>query len=91
MTIPLIQIGSTVRPMNEDEYSEWLAQEPERTQQTETDVRDERNRRLASCDWTQLPDAPVNAATWAIYRQKLRDVPSQTGFPWQVEWPAEPA
>jgi hypothetical protein len=33
-----------------------------------------RNAQLAASDWTQLPDAPVNAAPWAEYRQKLRDI-----------------
>lgn len=54
-------------------------------------VRSERNSRLASCDWTQLPDALVDASAWQLYRQALRDVPDQEGFPWGVEWPAQPA
>jgi hypothetical protein len=33
-----------------------------------------RNAQLAASDWTQLPDAPVDAAAWAIYRQQLRDI-----------------
>lgn len=53
-------------------------------------IRAERNRRLADCDWTQLPDAPVDAGAWATYRQALRDISSQTGFPWNVTWPTEP-
>lgn len=62
----------------------------ERTTAKENDVRSERNRRLADCDWTQLPDAPVDAAAWAAYRQELRDISGQAGFPWNVVWPAEP-
>lgn len=54
-------------------------------------VRDDRNARLAACDWTQLPDAPVDRDIWAAYRQDLRDVSSQPGFPWNVEWPLPPA
>lgn len=53
-------------------------------------VRDDRNKRLADCDWTQLPDAPVDGTAWATYRQALRDVTSQPGFPWDVTWPDEP-
>ncbi len=45
---------------------------------------------LTSCDWTQLTDAPVDPAPWAAYRQTLRDVPQQEGFPWQIEWPQPP-
>jgi len=62
----------------------------ERSQRKSADVRDERNKRLADCDWTQLPDAPVDHAEWAIYRQALRDVSSQPGFPWDVQWPSQP-
>ena len=53
-------------------------------------VRDDRNQRLANCDWTQLHDAPVNAESWSEYRQALRDIPSQEGFPWEIVWPQEP-
>jgi hypothetical protein len=54
-------------------------------------VRDDRNRKLAECDWTQLPDAPVNAAAWAGYRQALRDITNQPSFPWDIIWPEQPA
>ena len=50
-------------------------------------IRADRNARLAACDWTQVLDAPVDTAAWAAYRQDLRDVPSQAGFPWNVVWP----
>lgn len=53
-------------------------------------VRADRNKRLAECDWTQLADAPVDREAWATYRQALRDVPAQAGFPWAVEWPEKP-
>ena len=52
--------------------------------------RQERNTKLASSDWTQVADAPVDKAAWATYRQALRDVPTQTGFPWEVTWPTTP-
>jgi hypothetical protein len=58
-----------------------------------TRVRTERNAKLAVCDWTQAADAPFDdagKAEWAAYRQALRDVSSQEGFPRSVEWPEEP-
>ena len=55
-----------------------------------TKVRQERNKRLTASDWTQLADAPVDKDAWAQYRQALRDVTSQEGFPWQVTWPSTP-
>ena len=53
-------------------------------------VRATRDAKLAECDWTQVADAPVDKAVWATYRQALRDVTAQTGFPWTVEWPDAP-
>ena len=53
-------------------------------------VRADRNKRLADCDWTQLSDSPADKAAWATYRQELRDVPEQAGFPWDITWPTAP-
>lgn len=53
-------------------------------------VRQQRTDKLKSSDWTQLPDAPVNQQAWANYRQQLRDVTAQAGFPWTIEWPTQP-
>ena len=62
----------------------------ERTSDKETEVRQQRNQLLNACDWTQLPDAPVDTAALATYRQQLRDVTAQAGFPWEVVWPEQP-
>jgi hypothetical protein len=53
-------------------------------------VRADRNARLAACDWTQLADSTADKAAWATYRQALRDVSAQSGFPKAVEWPETP-
>lgn len=54
-------------------------------------VRAERDRLLAASDWTQLPDVPeATRAVWAVYRQALRDIPQQEGFPHFVVWPSKP-
>ena len=53
-------------------------------------VRSERDQLLTNCDWTQLPDSPVDPLPWRTYRQELRDVPEQSGFPWAVVWPLAP-
>lgn len=58
--------------------------------QKAADVRAKRNQKISDCDWTQLPDAPVDSVAWSVYRQSLRDVPSQEGFPWNVVWPTQP-
>jgi hypothetical protein len=64
-------------------------------QQAEADsqahrVRVDRTLRLQASDWTQLADATVDQTAWATYRQALRDVPAQEGFPWNVTWPEIP-
>ena len=56
-------------------------------------IRDQRNNKLTECDWTQLTDSPLDADgknAWAVYRESLRTIPQQTGFPWDVEWPSQP-
>jgi hypothetical protein len=53
-------------------------------------VRQQRGEKLKDSDWTQVADAPVDKAAWAVYRQALRDVTQQSGFPWTIEWPTQP-
>jgi len=54
------------------------------------EVRSERDGLLAASDWTQVADAPVDAAAWAVYRQKLRDIPQDYTTPDDVVWPEAP-
>lgn len=52
-----------------------------------------RNKKLTSCDWTQLSDAPITAEqveAWRLYRQALRDLPQTVTDPTQVQWPTPP-
>jgi hypothetical protein len=53
-------------------------------------VRQSRVEKLKECDWTQVADSPVDKAVWATYRQALRDITTQEGFPWTVTWPTSP-
>lgn len=62
------------------------------TEQQWANVRTDRNARLAACDWTQLPDCPLDNTVqteWAVYRQALRDITDQTD-PFNITWPQEP-
>ena len=53
-------------------------------------LRVERDRRLAGCDWTQLADVPdTTRDAWQPYRQALRDLPETTD-PFAPAWPAAP-
>lgn len=55
-----------------------------------TEMRARRTLLLTACDFTQLPDAPGDTAAWAAYRQGLRDITTQAGFPAAINWPAPP-
>ena len=54
-----------------------------------TDVRNQRDSLLAATDWTALSDVTMSSEMTA-YRQALRDIPSQAGFPASVTWPTKP-
>lgn len=86
---PVFVDGAWTRQWTVIEFSEAEKQTVDDSQSR--NVREERTRRLAYCDWTQLPDAPVDPAPWATYRQALRDITAQAGFPWDVTWPEPPA
>ena len=49
-----------------------------------------RDTELIRTDWTQVADAPVDQATWATYRKKLRDLPSSNSDPRKIELPVAP-
>ena len=58
-----------------------------------TAIREERDKKLAECDWRVIKALENNISQnfpWAVYRQALRDVPTQAGFPWTVTWPDTP-
>jgi len=75
-----------------DKYTaeELAAQNAVKEDNEKQEVRDKRDSLLQMSDWTQLADAPVDKNAWATYRQALRDVPAQSGFPWTVTWPDAP-
>jgi len=74
----------TIRPYTSEEIAAVTA--PPTTEE----VRANRNKLLAASDWTQVADAPVDQAAWAAYRQALRDIPQQEGFPYSITWPVKP-
>jgi hypothetical protein len=53
-------------------------------------VRRSRTEMLKDCDWTQIADSTADKTAWATYRQALRDITSQAGFPWTITWPDAP-
>jgi hypothetical protein len=64
----------------------------EEIQQLETEYRAYRNRLIAQTDWVTLPDVNLpNKAAWLVYRQQLRDITNQSGFPTDIDWPVAPS
>lgn len=54
-------------------------------------AREYRNHLLSDCDNMLVPDRPnVDVIAWKLYRQALRDVPEQDGFPLSIVWPVKP-
>ena len=89
----------TDRPATEDTPAQTAAEQEAAYKATKDaeqakSVRATRGEKLKDCDWTQvadaLLDAPVDKEVWAAYRQALRDITSQEGFPWTITWPEQP-
>ena len=78
----------------EEEYAEYEANLPnveasyqEHLRKT---TRAERDLKLAATDWRAGSDLTMSDE-WKAYRQALRDVPAQEGFPDNITWPSEPS
>ena len=64
-----------------------------KNEEAATAVRSERDKLLASCDWMAVRAFEAGSAVsteWATYRQALRDVTAQAGFPNTITWPTQP-
>jgi len=58
------------------------------------EIREQRNKLLIGCDWTQSRDSPLTIEKqdeWTVYRQALRDLPNTVTDPTNVTWPVPPA
>ena len=64
-----------------------------KTEEKATAIRTERDAKLAESDWMVIKAAETGVALateWATYRQALRDITAQAGFPNEVTWPTKP-
>lgn len=77
----------TIRPYTPEEVA---AVEAAAIAAATGDARKRRNALLAASDWAMLPDTQTDRDAWAVYRQSLRDVPQQVGFPMDILWPTPP-
>ncbi len=86
---PVLQDGVWCQTWSVVDYTEEELNEI--TSASASSVRSKRNQLLAACDWTQAKDIGDEVSSlWAVYRQALRDIPNQEGFPHTVNWPLAP-
>ena len=65
----------------------------QRVKNKEESIRSERDTLLQATDWMVIKHLELNEnipGVWEVYRQALRDVPQQAGFPHNVTWPTKP-
>lgn len=78
----------------EDNMTTWLAYaKNQESIKLAQDIRETRDRLLVETNWTQMDDAPLssdNKESMRQYRQKLRDITAQSGFPQKIAWPQKP-
>ena len=71
----------------EAEVARLIAEQPAK------EARAERDRLLTESDWVTIRATDTGdpvPTEWLDYRQALRDITEQSGFPDNVEWPQEP-
>ena len=82
----MVQFTADEETARDAEEQEWAAGADTRVAIA---VREERDALLAATDWMANSDVTMTSG-WATYRQALRDVPSQSGFPNTITWPTKP-
>ena len=77
-----------------DNLPVWLAYaKAQEAEQLAANARTQRDKLLSDTDWTQTDDAPLSSEdkeSVRKYRQCLRDITAQSGFPQEVKWPQKP-
>lgn len=94
-----VNLERSTEKQGEDWVEVWIEtpatqeQIEQRIMASSNDVRMERNDLLTQTDWTQMPDVNMEESKkseWRTYRQSLRDMTQQEGFPWNISWPVKP-
>lgn len=91
-----VELNSTATQVNGEWVQDWTIstmtaeEQAENDTQTRAAVRQHRDALLQQTDWRASSDL-VLPTEWATYRQALRDITSQEGFPYTLDWPAKPA
>jgi hypothetical protein len=77
----------------EGKWQMHYSAEPLPQAQVTQTMRAERDRLLSESDWVVAKAYEIQNPVpdeWANYRQKLRDAPTQQGFPYNIIWPTKP-
>jgi hypothetical protein len=77
---------STVPYLDVDNWKLSYTVENKSQELAEKNIRDKRNQLLSATDWMATTDNTLSDEV-TVYRQALRDITSQTGFPYEVIWP----
>ena len=83
-------VDTTVDNVTTTAQEQQTAYQAQKDTEQAKSVRASRDDKLKATDWTQVSDAPVDKTVWATYRQALRDLTKESGFPWDMTWPEEP-
>lgn len=60
-------------------------------QDAKTEIKEEAQKRLHATNWTMLYDSPIKDDTELLaYRQFMRNIEQQEGFPYSIQWPSKP-
>ena len=87
---PRVPTADEIAAEEAEEAAAQAANKAQSDAEQAASVRALRTQKLKDCDWTQIGDSTADKAAWATYRQALRDITKQAGFPWTVEWPVQP-
>lgn len=80
-------------PLSAEEEAELDANQAQHESLLAAQARTKRDALLAGCDWVVIKASETQSVLtpeWAAYRQALRDVPQQPGFPTNIDWPTKP-
>ena len=79
--------------VDQGDYYEAVPVPEPTVQELASSVRSQRDAKLSATDYLVVPDYPISPEDLEAvkaYRQALRDIPEQSGFPKNVQWPVEP-
>ena len=84
---------NNARIIDQGDYYEAVPVPEPTEQELASMVRSQRDTKLSATDYLVAPDYPISPEDLEavkVYRQALRDIPEQSGFPKNVQWPVEP-